>query len=309
MVFVRFRAGGVAASTLLSLAALAPASPRGGGAWTAGFAAAKTRAAAEGKDLLLEFTGSDWCPPCIRLTKEVFSLAEFQEAAGERYVLVVVDNPRGPDVITKETRAQNDRLHAEYAVNKWPTILLADAEGRPYARTEDFRPGGPAGYLEHLAELQLAKTRRDALFAEAEGLEGVERARKLDQAIASCGDFIPAAPYAAAVDAIIAADADGAAGLKQRWETRRAADQLEIELPRLGQAGQWQELVDRIGAFLEQHEPAAPVKQKALYWRGLGYSRLERKDDAIAALTAAVAIAPAAEFGERAQALLDRLQR
>ena len=42
------------------------------------YAAAKIKAAAEQKPLLLEFTGSDWCPPCMRLNKEVFSQKVFR---------------------------------------------------------------------------------------------------------------------------------------------------------------------------------------------------------------------------------------
>lgn len=277
--------------------------------FTSDFPAAKARALAEGKDLLLEFTGSDWCPPCQQLTREVFAQAAFLDAASQHYVLVIIDNPRGPDVITPEVRRQNDGLHADYAVNSWPTIFLADAKGRPYARTEDYRSGGPDAYLEHLATLQPNRAARDALLIEADGLSGVEQARKLDAALGLCGDFIPLAPYQETIDRIIAADAENAAGLKMRWTTRRAADQLEIDLPKLGKARQWRELVDRITSFLEQYEPSPAVRQKALYWRGVGHSQLGDSDAARASLEAAVAIDAAAEFGTRSKELLGRLRK
>ena len=60
---------------VLLLASLAPAS---GPAWLTDFEAASQRADDEEKDLLIEFTGSDWCSPCIGLkTQASHSLSEF----------------------------------------------------------------------------------------------------------------------------------------------------------------------------------------------------------------------------------------
>src|SRR5262245_36197437 len=53
----------------------------GDSGWTQDFAAAKATAAREHKDLLVDFTGTDWCAVCITLDKEVFSTAEFKAAA------------------------------------------------------------------------------------------------------------------------------------------------------------------------------------------------------------------------------------
>jgi thioredoxin-related protein len=46
--------------------------------WIVDFKAAQELAAKEGKDILMEFTGSDWCPPCIKLKAEVFDKDEFK---------------------------------------------------------------------------------------------------------------------------------------------------------------------------------------------------------------------------------------
>jgi thioredoxin-related protein len=288
----------------LFLFTTAPLSAQHGDGWTADFAAAKATATADSKDLLLVFTGSDWCAPCMRMAKEVFGTEEFRHQASEHYVLVVIDNPKGEAVITKSVRAQNDALLAEFAVNSWPTMFLADASGRPYARTKDYRPGGPDAYLDHLASLQANKSRRDAALTAADKLEGVARARQLDAAIAACGEFVPMAPYAELIDAIIAADAENEAGLSMRWRTRRAADALEIELPKLGKAGRWRELVTKIDTFLNDFEPDAAVRQKSLYWLGVGLGRLGEAARAKASLDAAVAIDPSSEFGSRSASLL-----
>ena len=57
--------------------------------WKEDFAAAKKQAAREKKDLLLDFTGSDWCGWCIKLDREVFSQERFLEEATKHFVLVI----------------------------------------------------------------------------------------------------------------------------------------------------------------------------------------------------------------------------
>ena len=300
-----------ALTALLLLATpLVPASlaAQHGDGWTTDFAAARERAAEHGRDVLVVFTGSDWCSPCIRLARDVWTKSEFVEAAQERYELVVVDNPKGPDVLSPEQRKTNDALHEEYAVNSWPTVVLTDPEGRPYARTKDYRPGGPAAYLEHLAELQKNRAARDAKFAAAEEAEGVERAKLLDAGLRLCGDFIPTGPYEAVIDAIVAADAENEAGLAMRWRTRRAADALEIELPALGKAGKWKELVARIDTFLDSFEPDDALRQKTLYWRGVGLAQTGELARAKESFEAAVALGTDAEYGQRSQQMLKRWQ-
>jgi thioredoxin-related protein len=116
--------------------------------WTADFAAAKKEAAASDKDLLIDFTGSDWCGWCIKLTKEVFSHDEFKEGVKDKFVLVELDFPQDKSKLPEETQKQNEKLGAEYAVQGYPTILLTDAEGRPYAAT-GYQKGGPEAYLKH----------------------------------------------------------------------------------------------------------------------------------------------------------------
>ena len=65
-----------------------------GEGWTNDFEAAKTKAKKEGKHLLLDFTGSDWCGFCIRLHGEVFSKEVFRKEVPKHFVLVELDFPR-----------------------------------------------------------------------------------------------------------------------------------------------------------------------------------------------------------------------
>jgi thioredoxin-related protein len=124
-------------------------------AWLTDLEAAKKQAAAEKKDILVDFTGSDWCGWCIRLKKEVFDQPEFAEAA-KKFVLVEIDFPRAPKQ-SPEVKARNEALSKQYAISGFPTILLLDAQGEVYAQT-GYQEGGAKKYLAHLAELTKQNT-------------------------------------------------------------------------------------------------------------------------------------------------------
>ncbi len=132
-------------SSFMSLAAA------DGSHWMTDYAAAKKKAAESKKDLLLEFTGSDWRPPCMELTKEVFSKEAFTTGAEANFILVVLDFPRDESKLTEGLKDQNEKLATQYGIDSFPTIVLADAKGRPYAQT-GFQEGGPEAYLKHLGD-------------------------------------------------------------------------------------------------------------------------------------------------------------
>ena len=112
-------------------------------------------AKAEKKAILVDFTGSDWCGWCIRLKKEVFDQKEFA-AVTKDFVLVELDYPQKKKQ-SDEVKAKNKALSEKFAIEGFPTILLLDAEGTPFAQT-GYQAGGAAKYLAHLAELLKANT-------------------------------------------------------------------------------------------------------------------------------------------------------
>jgi thioredoxin-related protein len=62
--------------------------------WMGDFDSAKSQAAKEHKLILINFSGSDWCGPCIRLRKEILESATFENYAADHLVLVRADFPR-----------------------------------------------------------------------------------------------------------------------------------------------------------------------------------------------------------------------
>lgn len=130
------------------------------GIWTDKFEEAKTRARREGKDLLINFTGSDWCTWCTKLEKQVFDTSVYAKEASRYFVHVRLDYPRDKSLVCAVVRKQNEKLKDFYKPKGYPTILLTDASGRPYART-GYRSGGPELYLKHVIELRNNRVRTD----------------------------------------------------------------------------------------------------------------------------------------------------
>lgn len=100
----------------------------------------------ENKSVMIEFTGSDWCPPCIAMQKNVFSKKEFFEKASEKFVLVYLDFPRGDT----EVRDKNMPLAEKYKVEAYPTIVLLDGEGKEFTRFIASQHPTVEGFLAHL---------------------------------------------------------------------------------------------------------------------------------------------------------------
>jgi thioredoxin-related protein len=120
--------------------------------WMTDWEAAKAKAKAENKPILINFTGTDWCGWCIRLEKEVFSKKEFQEYAAKNLVLMEVDFPK-KKAQPAELKKQNKELEKQYPFEGYPTVYLLDAEGKKISEDIGYREGGPEAYAKHLQEL------------------------------------------------------------------------------------------------------------------------------------------------------------
>lgn len=102
------------------------------GIWRNDFDKAKADAKAQHKLILLKFSGSDWCIPCIRMEKDIFTQDTFQHFAQGNLIMVNADFPRlAKNKLDKAVLKQNDMLAEKY--NKeghFPYTVLLDPDGK-----------------------------------------------------------------------------------------------------------------------------------------------------------------------------------
>jgi thioredoxin-related protein len=116
--------------------------------WETDLDKAIEKAKAEKKSVLVEFTGSDWCPPCIAMRKNVFSKKEFIEAASKKFVLVELDFPKGDKALAEK----NQPLAEKYEIDGFPTVVLLDSEGKEFTRFPASKFPKVEDFLSHLDE-------------------------------------------------------------------------------------------------------------------------------------------------------------
>ena len=138
--------------TLIALAALVQAALAGEASWLTDFAKAQQLAKEEKKLVLLDFTGSDWCPPCKLLHKNVFSTHEFNDFAKENLVLVLVDFPNSKPISDQQKKA-NGKLGEKYKVQLLPTIVVLDSNGKQLSFTAGYHEETAKEFIDNLKKL------------------------------------------------------------------------------------------------------------------------------------------------------------
>src|SRR4051812_20533425 len=83
--------------------------------WLLDFNKARQEAAKTQKLILLNFSGSDWCGPCIRPKKDILNSDAFNQYAADHLVLVNADFPRmKKNLLNAELTKQNEALAEKY---------------------------------------------------------------------------------------------------------------------------------------------------------------------------------------------------
>ncbi len=141
--------------------------------WLTDWDEAGRLAAEQGKAVLADFTGSDWCGGCIVLRRDVLDKPEFEAYAEGKFVLLEVDLPHLPK-ITPEQKKHNEALCAKYKVQAFPTLLVLEPDGRVLGGSV----GGTSNVKKVTNELDGALANRERLAA-AEALDGMARIRAL----------------------------------------------------------------------------------------------------------------------------------
>ncbi|HKK38670.1 MAG TPA: thioredoxin family protein [Cryomorphaceae bacterium] len=104
-----------------------------------------------GKPILANFTGSDWCGWCKKLSAKVFTQDEFKKWADENVILLELDFPRKKQ-LPEKYRQQNAGLQQAFQVRGYPTVWIFEMINDPETGEVQINPLGKTGYQPSVAE-------------------------------------------------------------------------------------------------------------------------------------------------------------
>lgn len=120
--------------------------------WLTNIDSAKVTAAEKNRNIILVFQGSDWCAPCIKLERDIWSSEEFKSYAKDNFVMLLADFPRKKkNKLDKKQENKNKALAEKY--NKsgmFPYVIVLDKDGKVLGST-GYKKISPAEYIKLLS--------------------------------------------------------------------------------------------------------------------------------------------------------------
>ncbi len=119
--------------------------------WSTDFDEAKKMANNNNQNIVLVFQGSDWCAPCIKLEKEIWSTNEFQKLNKDHFVMLKADFPRRKqNQLSEEQQIQNKELAELYNPNGYfPLVVVLDENGKVLGKL-GYEKTTPSQYFKKL---------------------------------------------------------------------------------------------------------------------------------------------------------------
>ena len=132
-----------------------PAQETPGTEWHYNLQEAESLAKQQHRLILLNFSGSDWCGPCIRMHKEIFDNSDFHHLADSTLVMLNADFPRmRKNQLTARQQQLNNAMADQYnQKGKFPYTVLLSADGKALGSWDGFPDGGEAAFTQQLQAL------------------------------------------------------------------------------------------------------------------------------------------------------------
>ncbi len=126
--------------------------------WVSNITQAKSISNEKKLPIMLVFSGSDWCKPCIKLKTQILLTDTFSIYAKTHFILLNLDFPRkAKNKLSNEQQAHNDELAGKYnAEGTFPLVVIIDSEGKVLA-SSGYLDISPAEYIVNLESLLLKK--------------------------------------------------------------------------------------------------------------------------------------------------------
>lgn len=139
----------------------------------------------DGRCVMLNFTGTDWCTACIHLKTKILDSDTFNSAMDKKLSLVEVDYPRTPELVKKisaEEWKKREALLVSYRAAGLPYAVLLDPYGFPFA-TLSGTTRTAEDYIALVEKAFETLAARDAAMKKAATLTGMDKARALADAL------------------------------------------------------------------------------------------------------------------------------
>jgi thioredoxin-related protein len=119
------------------------------------FEEAKILAQKENKNIILVFSGSDWCAPCIKLDKNIWQSEEFKAEAAQKWILVRADFPKKKaNALPQNLQNENKELAEKYnKEGNFPLVVVMDKNTKVTGKT-GFKNVSPGEYISLLHSLE-----------------------------------------------------------------------------------------------------------------------------------------------------------
>ena len=123
------------------------------GNWLTDLSKAQAQAKSEKKLVLMDFNGSDWCPPCKALRQTVLNSSAFLNFAKKNLVLVDVDFPHHKQQ-TEEVKKANQALSDKYSVEGFPTVIVLSPDGKELKKMVGYDGEDAKDFVAELQKLK-----------------------------------------------------------------------------------------------------------------------------------------------------------
>ncbi|MEX0275553.1 MAG: thioredoxin family protein [Flavobacteriaceae bacterium] len=103
------------------------------------------------KPLILVFSGSDWCAPCIKLDRQIWQSTDFKDHAQKHYVLYKADFPRKKgNRVSQEVARTNAQLAERFNPRGYFPLVLVMGQDEKVLGRFDYKNVSPTEYIELL---------------------------------------------------------------------------------------------------------------------------------------------------------------
>ncbi|MDE0821631.1 MAG: thioredoxin-like domain-containing protein [Opitutales bacterium] len=278
--------------------------------WVLSYKEARNRARKEGMSILMEFTGSDWCPPCKALHKNVLVKDAFVKEMPKKFVLLKLDNPRDKSKQTPEEIEQYKEMSARYKITGVPSIILADKAGKPYHKQSGYSNQAAEDWVKDIVSKSAILKQRDEIIGKSKEAKGIEKAKLLDKALGLVDMELVSTHYGKMIERIIKLDGDDSAGLKTKYESALSTAEVKGTLQEIMKSGRDKDPDDSIASIdklIQEKKPTGESLQDALFYKSMFFFRKKDKDQARNLLTEARKAAPDSKRSKEIDGLLGRL--